>query len=138
VLPCDSDSSKFKSGLNSNSIPYWSTDNDNLDEDEIKEKSCTHFAYNGTANEVQCSSSNFDTASKGQWIAFTHHSNSFFIAICSRHIYDTSDYDHSMVYELDIGNCGSDYDSDWPLHPIISRASLLGIGLAIGQIIGIF
>jgi len=40
------------------------------------------------------------------------------------------------VADADFGNCGQDYDLDWPLHPIISRASLLGMGLALGQMIG--
>jgi len=56
--------------------------------------------------------------------------------ICQNHIYDTSDYGNSFVADSDFGNCGKDFDPDWPLHPVISRASLLGTGLAFGQILG--
>ena len=50
---------------------------------------------------------------------------------CSSHVYDPSDYEYSLVTELDIGTC-ADEDEDWPLHPVISRAALLGMAYASG------
>ena len=46
-------------------------------------------------------------------------------------MYDPSDYEYSLVTELDIGTC-ADEDEDWPLHPVISRAALLGMAYASG------
>ncbi len=56
--------------------------------------------------------------------------------ICSSHVYDESEYENSLVSATDLGTCG-DYD-DWPLYPVITRASLLSTGTAIGMFFGAF
>jgi MFS family permease len=55
--------------------------------------------------------------------------------ICDVHVYDTSEFANSLVAELDFGTCG-DYDEDWPLYPVVTRASLLGTATAIGNFAG--
>ncbi len=54
---------------------------------------------------------------------------------CSKHIYDDSDYEYSLVSELDTGTCEEE-DEDWPLYPVVSRNSLLGLAYATGMSIG--
>ena len=56
----------------------------------------------------------------------------FFSEYCDKHIYDESEYEHSMVTEYDLGFCDGQGETIMPM------TSLLGSAYHIGMFFGLY
>ena len=52
-------------------------------------------------------------------------------------MYDDSEYSYSLIVELDTPPC-PEISGDWPLDPVISQSTFMGMAIPVGQGIGSF
>ncbi|TRY79719.1 hypothetical protein TCAL_01982 [Tigriopus californicus] len=112
------------------SIPFWGDEDIEVGSVEDEERSCEAFVHRGTTTPSSGLEDGNNWCSPAMFSAAERY-------VCSEHIYKKAEYGNSLVMELDLPPC-SKLESNWPLDPLISKATFLGMSYMFGQLFGSF